>query len=1324
MSDFWFQRINDQLTRMNAQLAGGRMTGAPSSGSGGGGSGGAPFNQNTLSVMDKLKYTSSALTQQFEAARNSVMRLSNSVAMLSGSNGFGFEYGLRTLDQFNRTLLSVSSQFSKYGVSITDVERKMQSLSSVTGMTREATLRLMGDFEHGFRFTSLENGEKLFKNIVVAVGKNEEAIRQMQQALSGLAQKFPALESSILRMDQYDKQRLRTQADLLLTTGKISLAEARRLKDYADGNRQAKTEDDERKKAAEAQIDAFNKMRQVFEQINLQIGKVMIPYLQKMADWVQTNVDKFEKWIGPVTKLILAFKTMQVIQGGIGSATSTISGIASAWMTKGGGATGSGATSTGATIMAAGSAVSNMLKGAGYGYMAGQGIDAGLEHFTGKKASQSGIGTQSASLAGQSLVGLATGGPFGLIAAGVGGITKMVMDIRNDIKSIYGSLPKAKSDEALKQIYGGAAKTSREQQMQLAAMGDTAGANAVAKLAAQQDKLAAAQVARDKAVQDKESFLKTASVGIRGGMDDEKLKKFEDQIEAAQKSVTSLSVEMHKAAVAAQPFTNKVEEFNNKANGANAFRRALGASEAGIDENIGKQIKASAATNAWADPAVLNKMLSPENMAAVQNKLASSMVQNVAGTSLSDISKRSNSDSVRKALGADYASLTSANSVAATDKNLAKYNQVSERLATEIENLKKQIAEAPDADNSGREQEIKNLKAAKSEVDLQSSRIYSRNYAISGNVREAQSVRDEQTDMRRQQLQVQNELVASQASLFDSLIAKASMTGQVTADITKNYQETKTAIESQAASAQFLGEQAVRQARQAQEQNEAQIKAAQIAANKATDEASRNKELEKISKLKMENQMQEAVVREGQNKLDQIAVDKQKQIFELNQKILNVYQGRIALSQAEKSVMQAQASLGDSSGIGAAQGYANRLKVMESINQQVTVQREKLERINDLLKQPENKNNLQLIQEQKQVQSELVGLQKEQLDTIRSISSVNQLNLELTQAGVSQAEAMVSLADSAGLGIKASAEMRWRVVDALKEEQKVQQDIAAVALKQERDQRAALDKMKVSGKASAEEIAEAEGRVKAASTERIKAQTTLLQLQQKQNEAVRAMRDNYVSAIAAMTTGAGIFNKIVVSQEQNFGGFLATAKGATQSLTSGGIGMNGQQAGQTAVTRMKIGPDGRPIISGNDSNDAYMGAYNAGGALGGEANRLQAKMRKALLDGDTEGYRQAARAYNGKVNSMGGAAAGANPNFVGAHITNSATNTPSGGYGKVINDSGGKTGPSDVKLSNEDLLAEKIGKAVANALASYVSNARGNYPSGTTRVGPASRSVH
>ena len=143
----------------------------------------------------------------------------------------GIKKGLSTFLDINKALVQSSAQFSKYGIGIGRVEKQMESLSKKVGITKMASLELFSLYEKGFPIISIKQFGALMDNIVKVTGASVSAMKEYQGLLGQLSSQFPAINASLVRLNETDKSRLSSMREALVLTGKMDLATAKQLGD-------------------------------------------------------------------------------------------------------------------------------------------------------------------------------------------------------------------------------------------------------------------------------------------------------------------------------------------------------------------------------------------------------------------------------------------------------------------------------------------------------------------------------------------------------------------------------------------------------------------------------------------------------------------------------------------------------------------------------------------------------------------------------------------------------------------------------------------------------------------------------------------------------------------------------------------------------------------------------------------------------------------------------------------------------------------------------------------------------------------------------------
>jgi len=188
--------------------------------------------------------------------------------------------------------------------------------------------------------------------------------------------------------------------------------------------------------------------------------------------------------------------------------------------------------------------------------------------------------------------------------------------------------------------------------------------------------------------------------------------------------------------------------------------------------------------------------------------------------------------------------------------------------------------------------------------------------------------------------------------------------------------------------------------------------------------------------------------------------------------------------------------------------------------------------------------------------------------------NIFQDQLKYTEAVAQKSSVLVQLADNYAIGVGASAEMRVRAY-------KAEGKNIDVLQKQLSVQTAIIRKFK---DGSSENI-----RAKAKVVE---LETGIANAQMRQAQAVKALRDRWISVISAMNVGAEGFSEIIMNAEQNTAQIMRL-EGSVRSAASGAFALRdafGDIAENVGVGAVKMNQFGQFIASGG--RDAWAMAYD------------------------------------------------------------------------------------------------------------------------------------
>ncbi|MHA1676156.1 MAG: hypothetical protein ACTSU6_03160, partial [Candidatus Njordarchaeales archaeon] len=217
---------------------------------------------------------------------------------LAGLGGFGNM--VKEVISYDKSLLQLSSSTNRLGIGLTQLETKMTSIGSATQLTRKETIGLFSEFNKNYKFVSFRDFESLLGRIKGMVGSNKDAIQEYMSAVSGLSQNYSGLAQKIAKIGKggifQDKEAISNRVKMLYLTKKIGDVEYRNLIDVVRGNQQSSKVDRHRQKMAQERIETIQKFKRHIETVGLKIGSAILPFLEKVADFLEQITNSGENW--------------------------------------------------------------------------------------------------------------------------------------------------------------------------------------------------------------------------------------------------------------------------------------------------------------------------------------------------------------------------------------------------------------------------------------------------------------------------------------------------------------------------------------------------------------------------------------------------------------------------------------------------------------------------------------------------------------------------------------------------------------------------------------------------------------------------------------------------------------------------------------------------------------------------------------------------------------------------------------------------------------------------------------------------------------------
>lgn len=172
-----------------------------------------------------------------------------------------------------------------------------------------------------------------------------------------------------------------------------------------------------------------------------------------------------------------------------------------------------------------------------------------------------------------------------------------------------------------------------------------------------------------------------------------------------------------------------------------------------------------------------------------------------------------------------------------------------------------------------------------------------------------------------------------------------------------------------------------------------------------------------------------------------------------------------------------------------------------------------------------------------EIEGKLLDISNKRAEIAEKNVKLNEPMIEMKRSEISLTERQIGLADSAGMGLRAQVGVRKQLMDQISQEIQLQQVQLSKAQKGLQEAIASGDKNKEYKMRM--EILRIEGDITGE--------------MQKQAEVSKSMREGWIGAISAMTEGAGVFSRIVISQNARLGNLQFAGPDRLKTLTGGGV---------------------------------------------------------------------------------------------------------------------------------------------------------------------------
>jgi len=286
------------------------------------------------------------------------------VGAVFGAEGLSIGNAVSIHYKYNQAITTTYNQMQKFGYTVQNYEGLITKLRSSYKGTYEQTIQLAAAFEKGFSFTGPQKMAGILSSVRDVTGNNVEAMASFVGELQGIASANPLFEKLLNNFDtdviaERNKDIKSFALDMALA-GKLSDQQIKALQVFVNGRPKDK-ESSDRLDAMNSENLAVRKIRNEWENINMEVGNKLAPYLVQIGDYL-------EKHSALVTAIGAGFMVVSagvgLISGGLSTALAMgtrLAELKKLWQTQ----------------SAVGQAVSAGGKYAGFGQMAGTGLRAG-----------------------------------------------------------------------------------------------------------------------------------------------------------------------------------------------------------------------------------------------------------------------------------------------------------------------------------------------------------------------------------------------------------------------------------------------------------------------------------------------------------------------------------------------------------------------------------------------------------------------------------------------------------------------------------------------------------------------------------------------------------------------------------------------------------------------------------------------------------------------------------------------------------------------------------------------------------------------------------
>lgn len=302
------------------------------------------------SIAQSIKTVQNNIRVSTTAFRQGSRQLHKVVTMLVGSIGYlSFSKIIKQAMEYRQSVASLAIQQNNLGTSFGSLNAMLQRTAANLSFTRQQTSQLFKSYTESTAFANLGGAEKIFNNIKELTGANKQQFDKYLGSVNALQAIYP-------RIDMSNKQNLKTLAQQAFMSGQIQRADKLRLQQLSSGTGGLDSQTKQLNQENQKYFKLLGQMNRAWQSIYIKISQAVMPVMASFVGVLQRNKGIIDFIVGKLPYLIGGFIALKVSALAIAAAMATIKGVS----TIAGGVT--GAVKAGGGV---GGVVKSIFSGAG-----------------------------------------------------------------------------------------------------------------------------------------------------------------------------------------------------------------------------------------------------------------------------------------------------------------------------------------------------------------------------------------------------------------------------------------------------------------------------------------------------------------------------------------------------------------------------------------------------------------------------------------------------------------------------------------------------------------------------------------------------------------------------------------------------------------------------------------------------------------------------------------------------------------------------------------------------------------------------------------------